>query len=284
MKKKENQQKEAGEFIELVRETIRQELSAKDSTAICIVESVNTDGTLNLFVLPDKQTSIKNITNQCRFDFKAGDTALLYLIGNRLSNSFVIAKYNSNIRDDRVNNLEITLSKDVSTINDTINSIKNQINNTSNTEEDNNNESLTYNSEADLEDEGLSISYGGCKIFVHNNILYIIDKTTFSVRETFVSSNQRRTWRFTLPKNISNLLYTTKWDNNDTGTINYMPALYYDEMANYQTLGCQVYLRRSQIGEQEDEFLLTYTGVSNVTNQATTLGYYTNMIIPLVRL
>jgi hypothetical protein len=43
-------------------------------------------------------------------------------------------------------------------------------------------------------------------------------------------------------------------------------------------------LSRSQIGEQEDEFLLIYTGVSNVTNQATTLGYYTNMIIPLVRL
>ena len=91
MKKEKNQQKEAGELIELVRETIRQELSAKDSTAICVVESVNTDGTLNLFVLPDKQTSIKNITNQCRFDFKAGDTALLYLIGNRMSNSFVIA-------------------------------------------------------------------------------------------------------------------------------------------------------------------------------------------------
>lgn len=99
MKKERNQQKEAGEFIELVRETIKQELSAKDSTAICIVESVNTDGTLNLFVLPDKQTSIKNITNQCRFDFKAGDTALLYLINNRLSNSFVIAKYNAKQSD-----------------------------------------------------------------------------------------------------------------------------------------------------------------------------------------
>ena len=99
MKKERNQQKEAGELIELVRETIRQELSAKDSTAICIVESINTDGTLNLFVLPDKQTSIKNIINQCRFDFKAGDTALLYLIGNRLSNSFVIAKYNAKQSD-----------------------------------------------------------------------------------------------------------------------------------------------------------------------------------------
>ena len=99
MKKERNLQKQAGEFVELTREEIREYLSTKDSTAICIVESVNTDGTLNLFVLPDKQTSIKNITNQCRFDFKAGDTALLYLIGNRLSNSFVIAKYNAKPAD-----------------------------------------------------------------------------------------------------------------------------------------------------------------------------------------
>ena len=49
MKKKDNQQKEAGELIELVREVIRQELNIKDSTAICIVESVNADGTLSTF-------------------------------------------------------------------------------------------------------------------------------------------------------------------------------------------------------------------------------------------
>ena len=99
VKKKNEQQKEAGELIELIRETIRQELSQKDRTVVCMVENVNPDGTLNLFVLPDKQTSIKNITNQCRFDFKPGDTALLYLIGNRLSNSFVIAKYNAKPTD-----------------------------------------------------------------------------------------------------------------------------------------------------------------------------------------
>lgn len=90
-----NRQKEASGLVELVRETIRQEMSSRDSTAICVVESVNVDGTLNLFVLPDKQTTIKNIINQCRFDFNIGDTALLYLVNGRLSNSFVIAKYNA---------------------------------------------------------------------------------------------------------------------------------------------------------------------------------------------
>lgn len=92
---KKNQIREAQGFVDVVRDAVRQELLERDSTAIAIVESVNPDGTLNLYVLPDTQTTVRNIINQCRYDFNSGDTALLYLIGNRLSNSFVIAKYNA---------------------------------------------------------------------------------------------------------------------------------------------------------------------------------------------
>lgn len=95
----DNKTGEAKDFIEVVRDVVRQELSNRDATAICVVESVNSDGTLNLYVLPDRQSVIRNIINQCRFNFSVGDTALLYLIGNRLSNSFVIAKYNARPND-----------------------------------------------------------------------------------------------------------------------------------------------------------------------------------------
>ena len=90
---------EAKDFVEVMRDVIRQELSNRDTTAVCIVESVNGDGTLNLYVLPDRQSVVRNIINQCRYDFNVGDTALLYLINNRLSNSFVIAKYNGKNTD-----------------------------------------------------------------------------------------------------------------------------------------------------------------------------------------
>lgn len=86
---------EAKGFIDVIRDAIHQELSERDSTAVCIVESVNSDSTLNLYILPDRQSIIKNVTNQCRYSFKPGDTALLYLINNRPSNSFVVAKYNA---------------------------------------------------------------------------------------------------------------------------------------------------------------------------------------------
>lgn len=92
---KGNETREAGDFVNVVRDIVRQELATRDSTAVAVVESVNQDGTLNLYVLPDTQRVVRNIINQCRYDFSPGDTALLYLIGNRLSNSFVIAKYNA---------------------------------------------------------------------------------------------------------------------------------------------------------------------------------------------
>ena len=92
---KGNETREAGDFVNVIRDIVRQEFATRDSTAVAVVESVNQDGTLNLYVLPDTQGIVRNIINQCRYDFNPGDTALLYLIGNRLSNSFVIAKYNA---------------------------------------------------------------------------------------------------------------------------------------------------------------------------------------------
>lgn len=94
-----NEYKDASSFVEVIRSIIRQELENKDQTAICVVESANQDGTLNLYVLPDRQNVIKNVVNQCRFNFGPGDTALLFKVDNRLSNSFVVAKYNAKMTD-----------------------------------------------------------------------------------------------------------------------------------------------------------------------------------------
>ena len=85
---------EATDFVNLIRKLVIAEIEKRDKTVPCIVDSVNADGTLNLYVLPDTQNIIKGITNQCRFDFVSGDMALLYLVENKLNNAFVIAKYN----------------------------------------------------------------------------------------------------------------------------------------------------------------------------------------------
>ena len=84
---------DAKDFLNVTRDIIEQQIRDRSTDAICEIESVNEDGTLNIFVLPDKQTILKNIINESRYNFKRGDNALLYKIHNRLSDSFVVAKF-----------------------------------------------------------------------------------------------------------------------------------------------------------------------------------------------
>ena len=84
---------DAKNFLGITREIIEQQIRDRSTDAVCEIESVNEDGTLNVFVLPDKQTILKNVINESRYNFKRGDNALLYKIHNRLSDSFVVAKF-----------------------------------------------------------------------------------------------------------------------------------------------------------------------------------------------
>lgn len=84
---------DAQAFVRLVRTIVEQELSNRSSDAVAEVESVNDDGTLNLYILPDKQNVVHSIKNESKYSFKKGDVCLVYLINNKLSNSFVMTKY-----------------------------------------------------------------------------------------------------------------------------------------------------------------------------------------------
>ena len=84
---------DAKDFLSVTRDIIEQQIRDRSTDAVCEIDSVNEDGTLNVFVLPDKQTILKNIINESRYNFKRGDNALLYKIHNRLSDSFVVAKF-----------------------------------------------------------------------------------------------------------------------------------------------------------------------------------------------
>ena len=84
---------DAKDFLSVTRDIIEQQIRDRSTDAVCEIESVNEDGTLNVFILPDKETILKNIINESRYNFKRGDNALLYKIHNRLSDSFVVAKF-----------------------------------------------------------------------------------------------------------------------------------------------------------------------------------------------
>lgn len=86
--------KSADDFVALIREMIREELARTDTTVICRVHSVNTDNTVNLYLMPDISNLISNIPNASKFDLKAGDNVVLYKIQNQVNNAFIIAKLN----------------------------------------------------------------------------------------------------------------------------------------------------------------------------------------------
>lgn len=92
---------DAKEFLGITRDVIDQQLKDRSNDAVCEIESVNDDGTLNIYILPDRVNVVRNIINESRYNFRSGDAALLYLIKNRISDSFVIAKFKPSDEDIR---------------------------------------------------------------------------------------------------------------------------------------------------------------------------------------
>lgn len=87
----------AEQLIDLIREIVREEVKKQDNTVPCIVNSVNEDNTVDLCVLPDLDTVVKQIPNPNRIDCREGDTVLLYKVKNQINNSFIIINYNRRI-------------------------------------------------------------------------------------------------------------------------------------------------------------------------------------------
>lgn len=80
-------------FLSVLKEIIREEINKTDQTVLCKVQSNNSDGTVNVFILPDLTTIVYNIINASKYELIEGDIVILYKIKNQINNSFIIAKY-----------------------------------------------------------------------------------------------------------------------------------------------------------------------------------------------
>ena len=81
------------EFVDLIREIVRQELKHSDSTILCRVEHKRDDTHFDLSIVPnDTQALLRNIANQTRFDIAVGDYVYVYKINNQLNNCFICYK------------------------------------------------------------------------------------------------------------------------------------------------------------------------------------------------
>lgn len=87
-----NAKENAKLFVEEIRNIIDQHLSKVSKEKICEIESINDDGTLNVYLDNDNSNVMHNVINESRYNFKKGDRGYIYLIGGSLSNAFVFAK------------------------------------------------------------------------------------------------------------------------------------------------------------------------------------------------
>ena len=67
------------------------DVGESDGESILRVE-LNEDGTVNVYIPPDNSNVFHDIINESKYTLKQGDKALLYLVGGRTYNSFIIAK------------------------------------------------------------------------------------------------------------------------------------------------------------------------------------------------
>lgn len=79
-------------FVEEIRRIIDQHTQRLSKEKICEIDSVNEDGTLNVYIENDMSNIIHDVVNESRYNFQKGDRGYIYLIGGKLSNAFVFAK------------------------------------------------------------------------------------------------------------------------------------------------------------------------------------------------
>lgn len=83
----------AQDFVTIMRQMIREEVNRMDRVVPCsIITYHSANDTADITLLSDEQTVIYGIHNFSKFKFNVGDIAYLYLIQNRLSDSFIIGK------------------------------------------------------------------------------------------------------------------------------------------------------------------------------------------------
>lgn len=83
---------EAECLVNLIKKLIKENQEEQDQTILCLVDSVNPDNTLDLYVLSDINTKITNVINESNYIIRSGDEVVLYKRKNKLSDCFVIAK------------------------------------------------------------------------------------------------------------------------------------------------------------------------------------------------
>lgn len=80
------------EFVDLVRQLTREEMSRRGGVALCQIARKRDDLHYDVYECSDRSNAVSNVANMTRFSFSEGDFVYVYKIGGRLSNAYICCK------------------------------------------------------------------------------------------------------------------------------------------------------------------------------------------------
>ena len=83
-----------GKIVDCVKHEVKTQVAINSA----IVDSVNSDGTVNLYFPPDSQSVFTKISNQTPFQLQSGDGVEVLLKNGSYNNCWIIAKHGATFK------------------------------------------------------------------------------------------------------------------------------------------------------------------------------------------
>lgn len=85
----------AGNLIDIVNELVQQTLESRDRTILCKVKEKRTDGSYDVSYIPEGDGGINGIFNMTRYDLAVGDYVYVFKPWNQSASSFICGVKNA---------------------------------------------------------------------------------------------------------------------------------------------------------------------------------------------
>lgn len=91
--KNNNYNRYADDMLNKIEQCIQDRLKKIPQLETAVVESINTDGTVNIYFPPNNKTIFTKISNQTPFILQEGDSVEIMKKGGSWSNCWIVAKH-----------------------------------------------------------------------------------------------------------------------------------------------------------------------------------------------
>lgn len=97
--KSDNYNRYADDMLNKIEACVQERMKKMPSLETAVVDSVNTDGTINVYFPPNRDSIFTRISNQTPFSLAPNDTVEIMKKGGSWSNCWIIAKHGATYKE-----------------------------------------------------------------------------------------------------------------------------------------------------------------------------------------